>query len=91
MADVKIIGVPCIDSCLNSLEGDLSKYVDEGYIITGQCITPQGNIIYTLVKNTEENKIVPVPIKKVASEPHYVPTDSDIVQAAREIGICFGD
>lgn len=61
MADVKIIGVPCIDSCLNSLEEDLSKYVDEGYVITGQCITPQGNIIYTLVKNTEENKIVPVP------------------------------
>lgn len=61
MADVKIIGAPCIDSCLNSLEGDLSKYVDEGYIITGQCITPWGNIIYTLVKNTEENKIAPVP------------------------------
>lgn len=55
MADVKIIGVPCIDSCLNSMEGELSKYVDEGYVITGQCITPQGNIIYTLVKkNTEE-------------------------------------
>lgn len=54
MADVKIIGVPCIDSCLNSMEGELSKYVDEGYVITGQCITPQGNIIYTLVKSTEE-------------------------------------
>ncbi len=67
MADVKIIGVPCIDSCLNSLEGDLSKYVDEGYIITGQCITPQGNIIYTLVKNTEENKIVPVPAPTLKS------------------------
>nr|DAH54686.1 MAG TPA: hypothetical protein [Caudoviricetes sp.] len=60
-ADVKIIGVPCIDSCLNSLEGDLSKYVDEGYIITGQCITPQGNIIYTLVKNVDEAKIAPAP------------------------------
>ena len=54
MADVKIIGVPCIDSCLNSMEGELNKYVDEGYVITGQCITPQGNIIYTLVKSTEE-------------------------------------
>ncbi len=60
-ADVKIIGVPCIDSCLNSMEKDLSKYVDEGYVITGQCITPQGNIIYTLVKNVDEAKIVPTP------------------------------
>lgn len=60
-ADVKIIGVPCIDSCLNSMEKDLSKYVDEGYVITGQCITPQGNIIYTLVKNVDEAKIVPMP------------------------------
>lgn len=33
-ADVKIIGVPCIDSCLNSLEEDLSKYVDEGYALS---------------------------------------------------------
>lgn len=55
------MGVPCIDSCLNSLEEDLSKYVDEGYAITGQCITPQGNIIYTLVKNVDEAKIVPTP------------------------------
>ena len=61
MADVKILGVPCIDSCLNSMEGELSKYVDEGYVITGQCITPQGNIIYTLVKNVDEAKIVPTP------------------------------
>lgn len=60
-ADVKILGVPCIDSCLNSLEGDLSKYVDEGYVIAGQCITPQGNIIYTLVKNVDEAKIVSTP------------------------------
>lgn len=57
MADVKIIGAPCIDSCLNSLEGDLSKYVDEGYIITGQCITPWGNIIYTLVKTQKKIKL----------------------------------
>lgn len=61
MADVKIIGAPCVDSCLDSLEGVLSKRIDEGYVIAGQCVTPQGNIIYTLVKNTEENKIVPVP------------------------------
>lgn len=54
MADVKIIGAPCVDSCLDSLEGVLSKRIDEGYVITGQCVTPQGNIIYTLVKNTEE-------------------------------------
>ena len=62
MADVKILGVPCIDSCLNFMEGELSKYVDEGYVVTGQCITPQGNIIYTLVKNVDEAKIVPTPI-----------------------------
>lgn len=61
MADVKIIGVPYTGSCLKSLESDLGKYIDEGYTITGQCITPRGNIIYTLVKNTEENKTVPVP------------------------------
>ena len=54
MADVKIIGAPCVDSCLDSLEGVLSKRIDEGYVIAGQCVTPQGNIIYTLVKNTEE-------------------------------------
>lgn len=61
MTDVKIIGAPCVDSCLDSLEGVLSKRIDEGYVIAGQCVTPQGNIIYTLVKNTKENKIVPVP------------------------------
>lgn len=43
------------------MESDLSEYIDEGYAIVGQCITPRGNIVYTLVKNTEENKIVPVP------------------------------
>lgn len=58
-ADVKILGGPCVDSYLDFLEGDLSKYVDEGYVIAGQCITPQGNIIYTLVKNVDEAKIVP--------------------------------
>lgn len=58
-ADVKILGGPCVDSYLDFLEGDLSKYVDEGYVIVGQCITPQGNIIYTLVKNVDEAKIVP--------------------------------
>ena len=39
----------------------------------------------------QANKIVTVPIAKVASEPHRVPVDSDIVKAAKEIGICFGD
>lgn len=53
-ADVKIIGAPCVDSCLDSLEGILSKRIDEGYVIAGQCVTFQGNIIYTLVKSTEE-------------------------------------
>ena len=37
------------------------------------------------------NHIVTVPIAKVASEPHLVPVDSDIVSAARHVGISFGD
>lgn len=61
MADVKIVGVPCVDSYLDSLERDLSEYIDEGYAIAGQCVTPRGNILYTLVKNIEENKIVNEP------------------------------
>ena len=46
---------------------------------------------YNVMVALQANQIVPVPIDEVASEPHYVPDDSDIVQAAREIGICFGD
>ncbi len=47
----------------------------------------QENVMVALQANT----IVTVPIAKVASEPHRVPVDSDIVRAAKEIGICFGD
>lgn len=59
MTDVKIIGAPCVDSCLDSLEGVLSKRIDEGYVIAGQCVTPQGNIIYTLVKSKSIEEAAP--------------------------------
>ncbi len=39
----------------------------------------------------QSNKIIVVPIEKVASEPHLVPVDSDIIRAARHLSINFGD
>jgi len=46
---------------------------------------------YNVMVALQADKIVTVPIAKAASEPHQVPADSDIVKAAKEIGICFGD
>ena len=40
------------------------------------------------VKN---NDIVPVPLSEVAGKLKTVPPEHSIVQAAREIGVCFGD
>ena len=37
------------------------------------------------------NTIVPVPLEEVAGKLKVVPKDSDIVQAARQIGVSFGD
>lgn len=37
------------------------------------------------------NRISCVPIKQVVGQPHNVPLDSDLIRAARQIGICFGD
>ncbi|HIS69490.1 MAG TPA: 6-phosphofructokinase [Candidatus Gallacutalibacter stercoravium] len=37
------------------------------------------------------NEIVPVPLQEVAGKLKTVPTDSSIVRAARQIGVCFGD
>ena len=37
------------------------------------------------------NNIVAVPLAKVAGKLKYVPKDSDVIQSARDIGICFGD
>ena len=37
------------------------------------------------------NKIAIVPIALVASKPHLVPVDSDIIRAAKHISISFGD
>ncbi len=39
----------------------------------------------------QNEKIVPVPLSKVAGRLKTVPPDCEIIQAAREIGICFGD
>lgn len=75
MADVKIIGAPCVDSCLDSLEGVLSKRIDEGYVIAGQCVTPQGNIIYTLVKSTEEA----APFDEEIDIDYWIKNESEVV------------
>ena len=45
-----------------------------------------GNMV--ALKGTE---IVPVPLEDVAGKLKAVPKDSDIVRAAREIGVSFGD
>ena len=46
---------------------------------------------YNVMVALQANKIITVPIAKVASEPHQVDPSSDIVQCAKQIGICFGD
>ncbi len=46
---------------------------------------------YNTMVALQSNNIVVVPIEKVASEPHLVPIDSDIIRAARHLGISFGD
>ena len=35
--------------------------------------------------------IVAVPLSEVAGKLKYVPKDSNIIQSARDVGICFGD
>jgi 6-phosphofructokinase len=37
------------------------------------------------------DEIVPVPLDEVAGKLKLVPPNCSIVQAAREIGVCFGD
>ena len=39
----------------------------------------------------QNEKIVPVPRGEVAGKLKKVPVDSDIIEAAKEIGISFGD
>lgn len=46
---------------------------------------------YNTMVALQNNKIVVVPIEKVASEAHLVPIESDIIRAARHLGISFGD
>ena len=51
------------------------------------CLDEEYNVMVSL----QANEIVRVPIAKVASQPHQVPVDSDIIRTAREVGISFGD
>lgn len=37
------------------------------------------------------NKVVPVPIEEVAGKLKYVPVDHEVITAARDLGISFGD
>lgn len=51
------------------------------------CIRGDFNTMVAL----QSNRIVAIPIGKVASEPHLVPLDSDIISTARHLGLSFGD
>lgn len=46
---------------------------------------------YNMMVALQSNKIVVIPIEKVATEPHLVPVDSDIIRVARNLSIGFGD
>ena len=39
----------------------------------------------------QNGNIVAVPLSEVAGKLKYVPKDSNIIQSARDVGICFGD
>jgi len=39
----------------------------------------------------QQNRIVSIPIAEIAGKPSYVPVDGELVNAARNIGISFGD
>lgn len=92
---------------IESKTGIESRCTVLGYLQRGGTPTPYDRVLatrygvaavvafmegkYNTMVALQSNKIVPVPISLVASEPHKVPSDSDIVQAARHIGVCFGD
>lgn len=46
---------------------------------------------YGYMVGLKDNKIIPVPLAEVAGKLKTVPLDNETVQAAREIGISFGD
>lgn len=46
---------------------------------------------YNTMVALQSNEIVPVPISKVASEPHHVSLNNTLIRAARHLGISFGD
>jgi 6-phosphofructokinase 1 len=39
----------------------------------------------------QDNKLTTIPLSEVAGKMKYVPLDSDVVQTARDVGICLGD
>ncbi|MCD7974665.1 MAG: 6-phosphofructokinase [Phascolarctobacterium sp.] len=51
------------------------------------CLRGEFNVMVSLF----HDHIVTVYIQRAASEPRLVPVDSEIIRAARQIGICFGD
>ena len=46
---------------------------------------------YGFMTGMVNGKVVPVPLSEVAGKLKSVPTDSKIIKAAKDIGICFGD
>ncbi len=46
---------------------------------------------YGFMTGMVNGKIVPVPLSEVAGKLKAVPTDSKVIKAAKNIGICFGD
>ena len=46
---------------------------------------------YGYMAALKDNQIVPVPLSEVAGKLKTVPLDSEVITAAREIGISFGD
>ena len=51
------------------------------------CIRKEYNVMVSL----QNDRIVTEPIAKLGAKPRLVPVDSDIIQAGRELGLCFGD
>lgn len=51
------------------------------------CIRGEYNVMVSL----QNDLIVTEPIAKVAAKPRLVPTDSEIIRAGRQMGLCFGD
>lgn len=46
---------------------------------------------YNTMVALKSNRIITVPLEMVASEPHYVPLDNELIKVARNLSMCFGD